>query len=73
MTACKEGAKREGLMLDSHEELYKWVIQKVMEFARCEGGIWITKKHDSVFIIIVMFFKILFASISKKILHNPFM
>ena len=24
MTQCKEGAQREGLMLDSGEELYKW-------------------------------------------------
>ena len=24
MTQCKEGAQREGLMLDSAEELYKW-------------------------------------------------
>ncbi|KAI9494709.1 dynein heavy chain [Zychaea mexicana] len=30
MTACKEGAQREGLMLDSGEELYKWFTQQVM-------------------------------------------
>lgn len=24
MTQCKEGAQREGLMLDSNDELYKW-------------------------------------------------
>ena len=24
MTQCKEGSQREGLMLDSSEELYKW-------------------------------------------------
>ncbi|RIA96574.1 dynein heavy chain [Glomus cerebriforme] len=31
MTACKEGAQREGLMLDSQEELYKWFTQQVMK------------------------------------------
>ncbi|CAG8454634.1 4044_t:CDS:10, partial [Ambispora gerdemannii] len=31
MTGCKEGAQREGLMLDSHEELYKWFTQQVMK------------------------------------------
>ena len=30
MTQCKEGAQREGLMLDSAEELYKWFAQQVM-------------------------------------------
>ena len=29
MTQCKEGAVREGLMLDSAEELYKWFTQQV--------------------------------------------
>jgi len=29
MTQCKEGAQREGLMLDSQEELYKWFTQQV--------------------------------------------
>ncbi|WVN87983.1 uncharacterized protein L203_103180 [Cryptococcus depauperatus CBS 7841] len=29
MTACKEGSQREGLMLDSHEELYRWFTQQV--------------------------------------------
>lgn len=29
MTACKEGAQRDGLMLDSHEELYRWFTQQV--------------------------------------------
>ncbi|KAK4688349.1 dynein cytoplasmic 1 heavy chain, partial [Tremellales sp. Uapishka_1] len=29
MTACKEGSQRDGLMLDSHEELYKWFTQQV--------------------------------------------
>ena len=29
MTQCKEGAQREGLMLDSGEELYKWFTQQV--------------------------------------------
>ncbi|KAJ3212195.1 hypothetical protein HDU67_003972 [Dinochytrium kinnereticum] len=31
MTQCKEGAQREGLMLDSSEELYKWFTQQVMK------------------------------------------
>ncbi|CAH1756141.1 13650_t:CDS:10 [Entrophospora sp. SA101] len=31
MTGCKEGSQREGLMLDSHEELYKWFTQQVMK------------------------------------------
>lgn len=31
MTACKEGAQRDGLMLDSGEELYKWFTQQVMK------------------------------------------
>lgn len=26
MTQCKEGAQREGLMLDSNDELYKWYV-----------------------------------------------
>ncbi|KAL7038933.1 hypothetical protein ACKWTF_009751 [Chironomus riparius] len=30
MTQCKEGAQREGLMLDSVDELYKWFTQQVM-------------------------------------------
>ena len=29
MTQCKEGAQREGNMLDSAEELYKWFTQQV--------------------------------------------
>ncbi|KAK3093975.1 hypothetical protein FSP39_022394 [Pinctada imbricata] len=29
MTQCKEGAQREGLMLDSGEELYKWFTEQV--------------------------------------------
>ncbi|KIR72005.1 dynein heavy chain 1, cytosolic [Cryptococcus deuterogattii CA1014] len=29
MTACKEGSQRDGLMLDSHEELYHWFTQQV--------------------------------------------
>ncbi|XP_064603299.1 cytoplasmic dynein 1 heavy chain 1-like isoform X2 [Liolophura sinensis] len=31
MTQCKEGSQREGLMLDSGEELYKWFTQEVMK------------------------------------------
>lgn len=30
MTQCKEGAQREGLMLDSGEELYKWFTTQVL-------------------------------------------
>lgn len=30
MTACKEGAQRDGLMLDSKEELYQWFTQQVV-------------------------------------------
>ncbi|XP_022824428.1 dynein heavy chain, cytoplasmic isoform X1 [Spodoptera litura] len=30
MTQCKEGAQREGLMLDSNDELYKWFTGQVM-------------------------------------------
>ncbi|EKM83644.1 hypothetical protein AGABI1DRAFT_50984 [Agaricus bisporus var. burnettii JB137-S8] len=29
MTACKEGSQRDGLMLDSPEELYRWFTQQV--------------------------------------------
>ena len=29
MTQCKEGAVKEGLMLDSQEELYKWFTEQV--------------------------------------------
>jgi dynein heavy chain 1 len=29
MTSCKEGAQRDGLMLDSPEELYRWFTQQV--------------------------------------------
>ena len=31
MTACKEGAQRQGLILDSAEELYKWFTQQVVK------------------------------------------
>lgn len=31
MTQCKEASQREGLMLDSNEELYKWFTQQVMK------------------------------------------
>ncbi|KAF2861004.1 hypothetical protein K470DRAFT_257348 [Piedraia hortae CBS 480.64] len=30
MTACKEGAQRQGLLLDSQEELYKWFAQQIV-------------------------------------------
>jgi len=30
MTQCKEGAQRDGLMLDSSEELYRWFTNEVM-------------------------------------------
>ncbi|RIB15450.1 dynein heavy chain and region D6 of dynein motor-domain-containing protein [Gigaspora rosea] len=31
ITCCKEGAHRDGLMLDSPEEIYKWFTQQVMK------------------------------------------
>ncbi|KAI9204677.1 dynein heavy chain [Polychytrium aggregatum] len=31
MTQCKEGAQKNGLMIDSAEELYKWFTNQVME------------------------------------------
>merc|ERR1712142_383253 len=31
MTQCKEGAQRQGLMLDTNEELYKWFTNQVMK------------------------------------------
>lgn len=31
MTQCKEGSQRDGHMLDSNEELYKWFTQQVMK------------------------------------------
>ena len=31
MTQCKEASQREGLMLDSNEEVYKWFTQQVMK------------------------------------------
>ena len=30
MTQCKEGSQKEGLMLDSSEELYKWFTHQIM-------------------------------------------
>ena len=30
MTACKEGAQRQGLLLDSQEEMYKWFTQQII-------------------------------------------
>lgn len=30
MTQCKEGAQKEGLMLDTPEELYKWFTSQVI-------------------------------------------
>ena len=43
MTQCKEGAVREGLMLDSAEELYKWFTQQVgpLLFLIYLSNIWI--------------------------------
>ena len=29
MTQCKEGSQKEGLMLDTQEELYKWFTNQV--------------------------------------------
>ena len=31
MTGCKEGAQRQGLLLDSQEELYKWFTQQIVQ------------------------------------------
>ena len=31
MTACKEGAQRQGLLLDSQEEMYKWFTQQIIK------------------------------------------
>ena len=31
MTACKEGAQRQGLLLDSQDELYKWFTQQIVK------------------------------------------
>ena len=31
MTQCKEGAQRQGLMLDTNEELYKWFTTQVRD------------------------------------------
>ncbi|MCJ1311828.1 hypothetical protein MMC25_005501 [Agyrium rufum] len=31
MTACKEGAQRQGLLLDSQEEMYKWFTQQIIQ------------------------------------------
>ncbi|VDB92823.1 BgtA-20854 [Blumeria graminis f. sp. tritici] len=31
MTACKEGAQHQGLLLDSQEELYKWFTQQIVK------------------------------------------
>lgn len=30
MTSCKEGAQKQGLLLDSQEELYKWFTQQIV-------------------------------------------
>ena len=38
MTQCKEGSQREGLMLDSAEELYKWFTQQVRKDCLCTVG-----------------------------------
>ena len=31
MTACKEGAQKQGLLLDTQEELYKWFTQQIVK------------------------------------------
>lgn len=31
MTSCREGAQRQGLLLDSQEELYKWFTQQIVK------------------------------------------
>ena len=38
MTQCKEGSQRDGLMLDSAEELYKWFTQQVRVGWGAVGG-----------------------------------
>ncbi len=38
MTQCKEGSQRDGLMLDSSEELYKWFTEQVKSGAGCTKG-----------------------------------
>jgi len=40
MTQCKEGSQKDGLMLDSTEELYKWFINQV------RGGGRVGRKGD---------------------------
>ena len=45
MTQCKEGSQRDGLLLDSSEELYKWFTDQVSDWARVirrwGGGGWL--------------------------------
>lgn len=47
MTQCKEGSQREGLMLDSSEELYKWFTQQVIDniciqlHYKCTGEVYV--------------------------------
>ena len=45
MTQCKEGAQRDGLMLDSSDELYKWFTQQVIIFFKFNylPKLWIKK------------------------------
>jgi dynein heavy chain 1 len=45
MTQCKEGATREGSMLDSSEELYKWFTQQVSSLFRylCQISEWFSE------------------------------
>eukprot|EP00069_Balaena_mysticetus_P006005 bmy_18308T0 len=47
MTQCKEGAQKEGLMLDSHEELYKWFTSQANARLAKRGGrtMAITPRH----------------------------
>lgn len=41
MTQCKEGSQRDGLMLDSTDELYKWFTNQVRNPNRVPlGGKW---------------------------------
>ena len=39
MTQCKEGSQKDGLMLDSTEELYKWFINQVREEEELGGKV----------------------------------
>jgi len=52
MTQCKEGAQREGLMLDTPDELYKWFTHQVKD-----------KKHSS---LTLLFYTPIFGQIGDE-------